>query len=79
MEALPTGTGKMGKFDRTTVSLCVGYSPAQTLILDRKFLHGKSGTIGESVFVTLKYRLSVLSIVLTTGFVIKAVRNTCTD
>jgi len=33
-------------------------------------LSGKSDTISEPVFVTLKYLLSVLSIVLTTAFVV---------
>ena len=35
-----------------------------------KLLHGKSDTISEPVFVTLKYLLSVLSIALTTAFVV---------
>ena len=33
-------------------------------------LSGKSDTISEPVFVALKYLLSVLSIVLTTAFVV---------
>lgn len=35
-----------------------------------KFLHGNSDTISEPVFVALKYRFSVLSIVLTTAVVV---------
>ena len=35
-----------------------------------KFIRGKSDTISEPVFVILKYLLSVLSIVLTTAFVV---------
>ena len=35
-----------------------------------KFLSGKSDSISEAVFKTLKYLLSVLSIVLTTAFVV---------
>jgi len=35
-----------------------------------KFLRGKSDTISEPVFKTLKHLLSVLSIVLTTAFVV---------
>lgn len=35
-----------------------------------KFLYEKSDTISEPVFVKLKYLLSVLSIVLTTAFVV---------
>ena len=35
-----------------------------------KFLSGKSDTISESVFKTLKYLFSVLSIVLTSAFVV---------
>jgi len=38
--------------------------------IDMKFIRRKSGTISEPVFVTLKYLLSVLSIVLTTTFVV---------
>ena len=34
------------------------------------YLRGKSDTISEPVFVTLKYMLSVLSIVITTSFVV---------
>jgi hypothetical protein len=35
-----------------------------------KFLFGKSDTISKSTFVMIKYILSVLSIVLTSAFVI---------
>ena len=35
-----------------------------------KFLFGKSETISKSAFVMIKYILSVLSIVLTSAFVI---------
>jgi hypothetical protein len=35
-----------------------------------KFLREKSDRISERVFVTLKYLLSVLSIVLTSAFVV---------
>jgi len=35
-----------------------------------KLLHGKSDTLSKPVFKTLKYLLSVLSIVLTSAFVV---------